>query len=105
MPERERRQVVGRLPEALAELLGPTFGHRPACAGRAPAFDLDVAGETGEQRSARHAAAQAVCARCPALPECAAALAELDPSYCGVWAGQVLAPLPRPRARVESTPA
>lgn len=81
---------IDRLPDMLAELLGPRLSARPLCAGRAPEFDLEVDGETKADRTARHAAAVTLCRHCPALPQCRAALPELGSSTFGIWAGVVL---------------
>jgi WhiB family redox-sensing transcriptional regulator len=75
----------------LSRLPGPVTEHwdwqmRAACAGLGtePFFHPD--GERGPARSAREAAAKAVCARCPVIRECGAhALAVREPY--GVWGG------------------
>ncbi len=76
---------------ALLAALGPADGLAgAACTGRAPLFDADVEGETGEDREARHNRAQAVCAGCRVLEVCRTSLDTLPPRTAGVWAGVVL---------------
>jgi hypothetical protein len=87
---------VDRLPEQLAELLGPKLNARPACAGTAPSHDEWLIDETVDQRAARLNRARAVCARCPALQACARSLPDLGADASGVWAGHLLATTTRP---------
>lgn len=64
-------------------------GHRWPCRGRS---------EWIEEDPAVLAEAAQACAGCPVLTACAAAGAELRPS-AGVWAGVVVNPHPRTRAK------
>ncbi|MEJ3658767.1 hypothetical protein WEH80_38010 [Actinomycetes bacterium KLBMP 9759] len=92
----ERRRAaqlsrIDRLPEMLAELLGPRLPVRPACTGRSPLFDLDVVGETDQERNRRHAEAIAICSTCGALDACRRAVVGTPTAHLqGVWAATVL---------------
>jgi hypothetical protein len=90
-----RRELAVRLDN----LIGPRLPVRPACAGHAPLFDLDVWGETLAQRSARHARAIAICRRCPALDACGAVLDDLADNTTGIWAAEILTGRKRPERR------
>lgn len=95
-----RRGSRALAPAALAAvLLGPALPGA-ACRGRAPEFDVDLPGETDEQREQRHAKARAICARCPARRACAAALDNAPGDVTGVWAGRVVGRPGRPPRRV-----
>jgi len=58
-----------------------------ACRGRAPLFDLDVDGETSDERDDRHETAQRICGTCSVLNACRSTIATLPPRTDGVWAG------------------
>ncbi len=76
---------------ALMAALGPADGLAgAACVGRAPLFDLDVDGETGEDREARHGQARGLCGDCRVLEVCRASLDSLPPETAGIWAGRPL---------------
>jgi len=76
---------------ALLAALGPSEGMPgAACVGLAPLFDLDVDGETGEDREARHGHARGLCGDCGVLEVCRASLDTLPAATVGVWAGVVL---------------
>ncbi|MHA6629400.1 WhiB family transcriptional regulator [Pseudonocardia sichuanensis] len=79
------------LPHALlaAFLAGPSLP-AAACAGRAPLFDLEVDGESDEQRSARHEQARAICRTCAARTECAAVVTDHLAPIAGVWSGRIV---------------
>jgi len=72
-------------------LPGPVADHwdwqlAGACRGGDAALFFHPEGERGRARSAREAAAKAVCARCPVIKDCfQAALAAHEPY--GVWGG------------------
>ena len=61
-----------------------------ACTGLAPLHDLDVDGETEEDREARHGHARALCGDCRVLEVCRASLDSLPTATVGVWAGRLL---------------
>jgi len=76
---------------ALLAALGPADGLAgAACTGLAPLFDLDVDGETEEDREVRHGHARGLCGDCRVLEVCRASLNTLPPQTVGVWAGVVL---------------
>ncbi len=76
---------------ALLAALGPTDGLAgAACTGRAPMFDADLDGETGEDREARHDGARGLCGDCRVLEVCRASLDSLPPQMTGIWAGRLL---------------
>ena len=57
-----------------------------ACRGTDPALFFHPEGERGPSRSARDAAAKAVCATCPVLAQCRAHALRVREPY-GVWGG------------------
>lgn len=67
-----------------------------ACAGRWPVFDLDVHGETPEDREARHHQARAVCRTCTVTAACHHTAQRLDRRAEGVWAGTLRGATNRP---------
>ncbi len=76
---------------ALLAALGPSGGLAgAACTGRAPMFDADLDGETGEARKARHDRARGLCGDCGVLKVCRASLETLPPETAGIWAGVLL---------------
>ncbi|MHA6628148.1 WhiB family transcriptional regulator [Pseudonocardia sichuanensis] len=79
------------LPHALlaAFLAGPSLP-AAACAGRAPLFDLEVDGESDEQRTARHEQARAICRTCAARAQCAAVISDHLAPIAGVWSGRIV---------------
>lgn len=88
------RAIADRLAELLA---GPDLrGLRPACAGRSPLFDLEVVGESSDERDERLAAARAVCSACAALEPCRAIRDNPPSGLVGVWGGELLG-RPKPR--------
>lgn len=99
---------LSRGPRTSAELfdagmLGPALPGA-ACRGRAPGWDLDVAGETAEQQQQRLTSAAEVCrTSCRAFVACAAALPDVPRSFAGVWAGEVRrGVIPRPNAQAQN---
>jgi len=75
----------------LATLTAESWEVQAHCRGPAAHLwddNLDGAGsETPLERRARHAKAAAVCATCPALQACAAAV---TPQDAGIWAGRLV---------------
>lgn len=84
---------MAQLPSSLADVIR-TVPELPdaACAGRDPWFDLDVSGESTDDRRYRHAHATTICARCPASRTCREIADRLDPPAAGVWAGEIREP-------------
>ena len=80
------------LPAALLTLLDLPITAMPgaACRGHAPLFDETLHGETEAEQTERHERARAMCSRCPALEQCATAVATIPRSCGGVWAGVLL---------------
>ena len=73
---------VSRLPGPNADLWD--WQMHGACRGEDPSLFFHPEGERGAAREAREAAAQAICATCPVMRECAEhALAVREPY--GVW--------------------
>lgn len=59
-----------------------------ACAGHAPLFDERGKGESWIDAEDRHDQARAICATCPVIRQCAAALMDLPLGQRnGIWAG------------------
>lgn len=76
--------------ELLAALASDVGLDGAACAGRAPLFDLDVDGESSDERDERHETAQRICRTCSVLNACRSTITTLPPRTDGVWAGQLL---------------
>ena len=81
-----RRAIGARL---AAELLGPALPGA-ACRGRAPRWDLELAGEAPHAQARRHEEAIAACRTCPARLACAATVGDLPREAAGIWAGRLL---------------
>jgi len=75
--------------ELLAALTSDVGLDGAACRGRAPLFDLDVDGESSEERDDRHETAQRICRTCSVLDTCRSTIATLPPRTEGVWAGHL----------------
>lgn len=76
---------------AIITALGPHQLTDAACHNQFPRWDLDVTGETPDERRDRHTAAVAICRwSCPALPRCERLVDALPAGASGVWAGRVL---------------
>jgi len=75
--------------ELLAAMTSDVGLDGAACAGRAPLFDLDVDGESSDERDDRHETAQRICGTCSVLKACTSLVPDLPPRTDGVWAGHL----------------
>ncbi|HVQ88821.1 MAG TPA: WhiB family transcriptional regulator [Actinomycetes bacterium] len=75
---------ISRLPGPVADVWDWQFAG--ACRRSDPAMFFHPEGERGPSRAARDAAAQAICASCPVLKECADHALRVREPY-GVWGG------------------
>lgn len=91
---RRRNPREPQVPDPIAGLVDPRLAGAK-CAGRAPLFDDELPGETGEDRSDRLAYATSICRTCPVQSACRTAAAELD-NPTGVWAGHIADPAGTP---------
>lgn len=78
------------IPGLFAALADPRL-EGAACAGQAPLFDRDVAGETAAEQSARHTAAARICRGCPVQSACADAAQEQTAD--GIWGARLQPPV------------
>lgn len=72
------------------------------CRGHDPFWDLDVDGETRQERDERHTAARYVCSRCPEMKPCRAWGEQAPRARYGVWGGRLH--IERPRRTAETGP-
>ncbi|UYP19769.1 WhiB family transcriptional regulator [Rhodococcus sp. Z13] len=79
-----------RVPAVFAEMIDGRLAGA-ACVGRHELFDAELDGvhETPAERTARHAAAVAICTSCPVLTACRVVADEAGRHAHGVWAATV----------------
>lgn len=75
---------VSRLPQPVADVWA--WQLQGACRTAEPSTFFHPEGERGQARSARVAAAKAICATCPVIAQCAAHALSVREAY-GVWGG------------------